>query len=323
MLLGSAATVAVAQSGAPQRCSPSTCAKPFFEGGKYGIRNAAGEITIPPRFDGARIATERYPGQPLDGLIIVELNGNIGFVNRHGIETLPPVYQRSHAGPQRGFLPIKRDGRACLVDANGQLAVACEYDSVFLTGNPNQFMVISEGKGRVITRSGEQVQFAQRSPQTPVPRAAPPPSAPPARAPSTPLPTFPSVARSYADSGAFADAVGAAMAGSAADKRYVLIALDRAGKAPASTSYSQSRYSAGINAVMRNPGIFAAAMQGASSGEASIINAMRYRLAGPLDIPDAPSGQPRGANPTPSPPVRTIERRRCYQVSRTRQVCYD
>lgn len=148
---------AAAANSQGQTCAQRPCAQPFQEGGLYGIKDAQGNVVIAPRYTKAYRAKDSFPDQPVDGLIIVERDGKVGFVNSRGVETIAPSLSLGGAAPKNGFIFVKRDGRACLVDADGVLAVKCEYDNIFTTSNPNQFMVMAGGRSSYITRSGQAV----------------------------------------------------------------------------------------------------------------------------------------------------------------------
>lgn len=289
-------------------------ARPFRRDGKYGIRNAAGEITIEPRYD---IATLADTGR---GLIVTQTRGKIGFVNGQGREITPPKYD-SISTPKGDVYLVKAGGKSCAADATGREFLPCIYDSIMTSSDPSRFFVMQNGKGRYVDRSGTEVRYQV---------AGTPPASAPASTPqvaagsSTPVPRF-NLARTYADRENWREAVAAALNGSAQDKRYVLRALHDAGNRP-STPTSYPRYSAGVDAVKNNIGIFDGAMVGASYQEQNWLASMRRQFASQMDRGPAPaSGSPvwGGPSTSPSPSVRTQAPRRCYQTSNTHQTCFD
>lgn len=289
-------------------------ARPFRRDGKYGIRNAAGEVTIEPRYD---IATLADTGR---GLIVTQTAGKIGFVDGQGREITRPKYD-SISTPKGDVYLVKAGGKSCAVDATGREFLPCIYDNILTSSDPSRFFVMQNGKGRYVNRSGVEIRYQMAS----APSASAPAQTPRVAAgSSTQLPSF-NLARTYANRENWPDAVAAALNGSAQDKRYVLRALHDAGNRP-STPTSYPRYSAGVEAVKNNIGIFDGAMVGASYQEQNWLASMRQQFASQMGYGRAPaSGSPvwSGPSTSSSPSVRTQAPRRCYQTSNTHQTCFD
>ena len=218
-----------------------------------------------------------------------EENGKLGFRNASGKIVIKPRYDRILSSREGVFI-VRKDNKYCEVDDAGREFLPCVYDSLNRrAGDPTRFYVTQNGKGRFVDRGGREVTVS-----TPPPRPAPAAPTRIATPSSAPLPRF-NLAKIYADQEKWPDAVAQALKGSNEDKRYVLLALSRAGNRPAATdpaaSDSYRRYSAGADAVRNNLGIFDGAMVGATPGQRQQLSAMRRQFAPSVDPGPGSNGQ--------------------------------
>lgn len=128
-----AASTAIAQAGGdaryrPQPCSGEhPCASVFEQNGLFGVRNAAGEVTIPPTYPRARMASELFGG--LHGLIFTYNRYNrIGLVGRDGRELSPPRYTNANRYASALVFSVDGDDHTrCAFDLGGRQITPCEF----------------------------------------------------------------------------------------------------------------------------------------------------------------------------------------------------
>ncbi len=315
MALGSVPT-ALASVPAVPACAPSACASIFMEGGKAGIRSGDGMVMIAPRFDRAYLAVERYPDSRAHGLIITELGGNIGLVNRDGREIAAPLFTMG-GRPQGGLFVLRRDRQSCVYDNQGRLVLSCRDGLVFHTQGYQQFLLLHNGKIQTFDRSGRPIIMAASAPAAPT-RSSPPRTSAPAAVQKT-------QAQRLADGRNWDNALRTAMASSVpGDLPYV---MDRFYW---NSSPSDSRFGPAVAVLEANPGIFDTAWRAANDAQRRTLTRMRQsyddhmrqkRHAG------TPAAAPRtgswGSSSKPRQPVPAYRPKRCYQVSKTRMQCFE
>jgi len=108
--------------------SQAPCATPFEENGKWGVRNAKGEVTVPAKYSHAQFATERHPKSGAHGLIITRqdlgaIYKRLGLVDRNGVEITPPKYWE--IWEDKGVFTGGFDGKLCGFNGAGRQIVPC------------------------------------------------------------------------------------------------------------------------------------------------------------------------------------------------------
>lgn len=269
-LLTLAATPASAQMGGDSRFRPppcsdeAPCATIFEQSGLFGVRNAAGEITIPPRFHHAQLASARFGGAY--GLILTfNQSGRMGFVGRDGREISPPRYTRPES--QAGAIMVSVDGNEhtmCAFDFAARQILPCEFTGIF-SGDVG-FVGHLRGARRWFDRAGNETGTPQVvAQQDRRDRAAA--AARPAQQ-SQPTQNH-SRARGLADGRNWDEALNAAIRGTPEDQAYVLLAFYRNG------GVSDTRYGPMLGVLSANRSIFESAMRGATAEQRSQLATMQ------------------------------------------------
>lgn len=106
----------------------------FYQNGKYGIKNAAGQITVQPKYETAYLSNEAK------GLIVTKLNKKTGFVDKIGNETIAPKYDMVMKF-QNGVFVVEANGKKGVVDINGKEIVPCIYDLLFTSSSYGTYYV--------------------------------------------------------------------------------------------------------------------------------------------------------------------------------------
>lgn len=252
---------AFAQSGAdashsPPPCSSANpCASVFMQNGLYGVRNAAGEVTITPRFRLAEQAASRIPGA--HGLILTyDENDRMGFVGRDGREIAPPRFSPPSTGRGAIFVSVAgAQNSSCAFDMLGRQILPCEFTSIF-----------SSDRGFMAMRNGAQVWFDRTGAR--LPQAAPASAQQSAARAAPPAPAY-NRARALADTRNWDDALNAVLNGAPEDQAYVLVAIYRVA-AP-----SDTRYWPMLSVLSRNKSIFDSAQRGATPEQRRHIAALQ------------------------------------------------
>lgn len=233
----------------------------------------------------ARAASE---GDNQKRLATYERNGKIGFVDARGRRITPAKYDGLRS-VRNGIHVVMANGKRCAVNMAGEEFLPCEYDFITFPGD-RRIMVRLRGEIFDVDSNGQRIGTP-----TPLPNPRRTASTTTSLAPSSAPPPGFNLARVYADQERWTDAVAEALKGSGEDKRYVLLALSRAGKRPAATdpatSDSYRRYSAGADAVRNNPGIFDDAMAGATAEQRQQLSAMRRQTLPSVDYGPVPGRQ--------------------------------
>ncbi len=130
------AAPALAQAGGDARYRPppcsseNPCATVFEENGLYGVRDAAGEVTVPPTYPRARMASEIFGG--VHGLILTYNRYNrIGFVGRDGRELSPPRYTNVNRYASGLVASVDGDDHTrCAFDLGGRQITPCQFTNL-------------------------------------------------------------------------------------------------------------------------------------------------------------------------------------------------
>lgn len=259
------------------------CAKPFFRDGLYGIRLGSGEVTIPPRFDRAYFAHQRYPKAQGSHLIITEKDGKVGFVSRDGKETEPPVYTVRHFG-DGSLIIVEHAGKQCGINRHGVMVLDCKYDMIFATANSNTFFVKENGEARYINASGDTLKFSQPTPSPAPAPAAPAPTTKPAivMAPVSEL-------EQLVQAKKWDEAIRlAAASNEPRDMRDVLLIFNR------TASTSDARYESGKSVLYENIGMIQKATWVSRPLEKSELQRLETAIRAWAEGPTAPSSSFNG-----------------------------
>jgi hypothetical protein len=88
----------------------------FALDGKYGLADTEGNELIHPRYDWLGNSFE-------EDMLIVGVRGKgLGFVNRHGIEIVPPTYDEARDFYQ-GQASVRLNGKWGAIDKRGKIVV--------------------------------------------------------------------------------------------------------------------------------------------------------------------------------------------------------
>ncbi|HRE44906.1 MAG TPA: hypothetical protein PKY87_13190 [Terricaulis sp.] len=261
---------AIAQAGGdaryrPQPCSDEhPCATVFEQNGLFGVRNAAGEVTIPPTYPRARMASELFGG--LHGLIFTYNRYNrIGLVGRDGRELSPPRY--TNANRYAGALIFSVDGddhTRCAFDLGGRQITPCEFtrlvpSSTGFSGDQRGTPVYFDYAGRRTATPPEVLETQAVLAASRAREAAA--ALRPALVYSRP--------RALADGRNWDEALRAVLHGPAEDQAYVLLAFYRNG------NVTDTRYGPMLSVLSANRTIFETAMRGATPEQGRQLTAMR------------------------------------------------
>lgn len=267
-LLMLAVTPADAQMGGDSRFRPipcsdeAPCATIFEQNGLFGVRNAAGEVTIAPRFHRAQLASARFGGA--HGLILTfNQHGRMGFVGRDGVEISPPRYTRPDS--QAGAIMVSVDGdehTMCAFDLAGRQILPCEFTGIF--SGDNGFVAHRRGVRSWFDRAGVNTGTPQVvAEQDRRDRAAARPALQP-----QPAQVY-SRARALADGRNWDEALNATLHGAPEDQAYVLLAFYQNG------NVTDTRYGPMLSVLSANTSIFQSAMRGATPAQISQLTAMQ------------------------------------------------
>jgi|GEM_PF-1600056 len=103
--------------------------------GKWGLKNAAGQVIMQPRYDSITYFSEGYAA--------VKLNNQWGFINQYGVETVRPAY--FSVQPFSEGLAVVFNGRMGYINTAGSVVIPLRY-TVALS--------FSNGKARVYDANG-------------------------------------------------------------------------------------------------------------------------------------------------------------------------
>ncbi len=240
---GLTALPAVAEQSFMPCSLQAPCATPFEENGKWGVRNARGEVTVPAKYSHAQFATERHPKSGAHGLIITreDLGGNykrLGLVDRNGVEITPPKYWE--IWEDKGVFRGGFDGKLCGFDGTGRQIIPCGSSQVAIRADWIEF---KRGNEKFfVDFAGNEIEAPSRERQL---AAAPPP--PPAALPvAAPVPELERLVQERK----WDEAIRlAAASDEPRDIRDVLLIFNR------SASTSDARFQAGKVAIYENIGM--------------------------------------------------------------------
>lgn len=223
--------------------SQAPCATPFEENGKWGVRNAKGEVTVPAKYSHAQFATDRHPKSGAHGLIITreDLGGiykRLGLVDRNGLEITPPKYWE--IWENKGVFTGGFDGKICGFNGEGRQIIPCGSSQVAVR---DEWIEFKRGNEKFfVDLAGHEIEAPSREQQL---AAAPPP--PPAALPvATPIPELERLVQERK----WDEAVRlAAASNEPRDIRDVLLIFNR------SASTGDARFQAGKVAIYENIGM--------------------------------------------------------------------
>lgn len=223
--------------------SQAPCATPFEENGKWGVRNAKGEVTVPAKYSHAQFATDRHPKSGAHGLIITreDLGGiykRLGLVDRNGLEITPPKYWE--IWENKGVFTGGFDGKICGFSGEGRQIIPCGSSQVAVR---DEWIEFKRGNEKFfVDFAGNEIEAPSREQQL---AAAPPP--PPAALPvATPIPELERLVQERK----WDEAVRlAAASNEPRDIRDVLLIFNR------SASTGDARFQAGKVAIYENIGM--------------------------------------------------------------------
>lgn len=283
-LLGAAAP-AFAQEGGDARYRPPPCseehpcASVFEQNGVYGVRNAQGEVTVPPTYPRARMASEIFRG--VHGLILTYNRYNrIGFVDRDGRELSPPRYTNGNLYASGLVFSVDGDDHTrCAFDLGGRQITPCEFtnlvpSSTGFSGDQRGTPVYFDFAGRPATTPPE---VAQTQAALAASRAR---DAAAAAAPRRPVvvPLSPREARASArvrtlvDGRDWEGAMRAAIAGNAHDQLHALLEFY------IESSESDAGYAATVRLLEQNLGMLATAHSVAEGPDRRTMGNMRNTM---------------------------------------------
>ena len=223
--------------------SQAPCATPFEENGKWGVRNAKGEVTVPAKYSHAQFATDRHPKSGAHGLIITreDLGGiykRLGLVDRDGVEITPPKYWE--IWENKGVFTGGFDGKICGFNGEGRQIIPCGSSQVAVRDEWIEFK--RDNEKFFVDFAGNEIEAPSREQQL---AAAPPP--PPAALPvATPIPELERLVQERK----WDEAVRlAAASNEPRDIRDVLLIFNR------SASTGDARFQAGKVAIYENIGM--------------------------------------------------------------------
>ncbi len=164
-------------------------------GGKSGYINTDGEWFIPPRFDYASefdengVATVRIDGKEdslidrtgtevtspgydfygpysKEGLGLVSINGNYGFIDRTGKMVIPAIYEDASNFEDSGLAQVKIDGKYGFIDSEGKTVIPMIFDQAIYVSmseaQANLFVMVKFGdKLYPVTLEGEFIGFTE------------------------------------------------------------------------------------------------------------------------------------------------------------------
>lgn len=242
---GLTALPAVAEQSFMPCSLQAPCATPFEENGKWGVRNAKGEVTVPAIYSHAQFATERHPRSGAHGLIITrqDLGGiykRLGLVDRNGVEITPPKYWE--IWENKGVFTGGFDGKLCGIDGKGAEFIAC--GATHITRRDEWIEVTRNGEKTFLDFAGNEIEAPSREQQL----AAAPKLAPgkPVALAAAPVPELERLVQERK----WDEAVRlAAVSNEPRDIRDVLLIFNR------SASTRDARYQAGKVAIYENIGM--------------------------------------------------------------------
>ena len=279
---GLAALSASAQQAETPCSIQAPCATPFEENGKWGVRNAKGEVTVPAQYSHAQFATERHPKSGAHGLIITreDLGGiykRLGLVDRNGVEITPPKFWE--IWEDKGVFTGGFEGKLCGFNGAGRQIIPCGSSSVAVRA---EWIEFKRGEEKLfLDFAGNEIEAPSREQQL----AAAPKLAPgkPVDLAAAPVPELERLVQERK----WDEAVRlAAASDEPRDIRDVLLIFNR------SASTRDARYQAGKVAIYENIRMFQRATLATTSIETSELLNMETRIRtwfeGPVYAP--PSG---------------------------------
>lgn len=140
------------------------------ENGKFGFKDAQGNIIVQPKYD--------YASKYENGLVYVNIDNKYGYVNRQGKEVIPVIYKQvSYTTKNGGMIWVHINDRYGFVDSTNKEIIPIKYqwlDSEFKSGmakaklNGKYGTIDMQGKEVIptmydniesITKNGEIVSF--------------------------------------------------------------------------------------------------------------------------------------------------------------------
>lgn len=114
---------------------------------RIGFINRKGEIVCEPKYQ------DVYFWDVITELVYVKRNGKFGFMNKHGIEIIPCIYDQTNGTPEHffnGIVQMSRNGKYGILDQHGKTLVDFEYDYFigheWLGGFPKDYLGAKKGK---------------------------------------------------------------------------------------------------------------------------------------------------------------------------------
>lgn len=118
----------------------------YEENGKYGYRTGLGEVVVPATFDEADDFEFGRGG--------IVLDGKVGVIDVSGDFVFSPRYEYNQAFSERGLISpvyVVGDGTGFgLINKDDELLISLEHDSIYWSGVPFVYMVITKEKVGVI-----------------------------------------------------------------------------------------------------------------------------------------------------------------------------
>lgn len=122
------------------------------ETGKYGCKDAQGNIVVPPKYD--------YVWGFQEGLSIVMQNKKCGFIDNTGKEVIQLKYDAAFSFAGKSTIaPVMQNGKWGFVDKTAKEVTPLKYDrtSELVLGAGDLFGVIQNGKWGFIDQTGKEV----------------------------------------------------------------------------------------------------------------------------------------------------------------------
>ena len=117
----------------------------FREQNKYGLKDAAGKIIIPAKYN----SVVSYD----DGYVIVELNGKYGYIDQSGNEIIAPAYEAVLPFSD-GLAAVKLNGLWGYIDRTGKIVIPAKYQTASNFSNGNTSVWVN-GKSFLIDKTGK------------------------------------------------------------------------------------------------------------------------------------------------------------------------
>lgn len=106
------------------------------------------------RTDGERIGTQTYEDADCfyeDGLAAVKSDGLWGYINKEGVQVLPPAYEQAKSF-SNGLAGVSADGLWGFLDESGRIVIPCEYEDVDYWNEEGSCFVKTTGYWKILEK---------------------------------------------------------------------------------------------------------------------------------------------------------------------------